>query len=463
MERLSTARDWAWQHFGSATLGDRRRTRRLVDMAAAIAGTPGKSLPGTLPGWAALKGAYRLLESDAVSHGQIIGPHLELTRQACAGPGEYLVIEDTTALSFTSRQAEGLGWVGDDETAKGLLVHSSLALRIEGWSQDQEPAVTVVGLLGQRVWSRNGPPKKDETKEQRLQRSRESERWGAVFGQIDPQGAHLTYVADRESDIFTVIADCRARQIGYVVRAAWPRKVAGEARTVFEAVAAAPVLGTFLLPLRARPGAPARDARLEVRAVAVAVRPPAHGGKGLAPEPENVIEVREPSPPAGVEPIHWVLLTDWPVSTFTGALRAVRIYATRWLIEEYHKALKTGTGIEHSQLATRRRLEALLGVLAVVAVRLVSMKLLCTTKPEDAIEPGEVGPEALGLLEAEFGRPKGGWTNRTVLVAIARLGGFLARKGDGDPGWITIWRGWRRLMTMTQGLDLFLNGTRCGQ
>jgi hypothetical protein len=109
-------------------------------------------------------------------------------------------------------------------------------------------------------------------------------------------------------------------------------------------------------------------------------------------------------------------------------------YTARWWIEEYHKALKSGAGVENSQLERAGRLEALIAVLAVVAVRLLSAKMLA-------------------LLEKKLGTPKGGWTNQNVMVAIARLGGFLARKHDGSPGWQTIWRGWQRLMWMCEGLE----------
>lgn len=444
-------------------MGDERRTARLVEVAAAIAGAPGASLPDALGDWAALKAGYRLLANEAVTYERVIESHLALTRDRCSRPGEYFMIEDTTSLNFASRQAADLGWIGDQEKLKGLHLHSTLAVRVERWSDGHEPEVAVVGLLGQRVWARTHPPRRGETQEQRLKRSRESERWAAVFTEAHRQGAHWTYIADRESDIFRVIGDCRAHGIDYLIRGCWGRKVAGEERTIFESVATAPILGTFTLDLRSRQGVPGRQARLEVRAVAVRVRPPRRGPKGLEPEGENVIEVREVEAPNGVEPIHWVLLTSWPIETLSEALRAVRAYARRWLIEEYHKALKTGAGMERSQLSTRGRLEALLGVLAVVAVRLLSMKLLCTSKPAEQVDPTALGPEALGLLEAKYGRPKDGWTNRNVLVAIAKLGGFLARKSDGDPGWITIWRGWRKLMTMIHGLDLFLGGLRSGQ
>ena len=166
--------------------------------------------------------------------------------------------------------------------------------------------------------------------------------------------------------------------------------------------------------------------------------------------------------PAEAEPIHWVLLTDWPCQNFPQALRVIQAYTRRWLIEEYHKCLKSGTDIEQSQLTTAQHITALLGILAVVAVRLLHTKLLATTRPQDPVRREELEPEALTILEQKFGRPRGGWTNQHFLVAVARLGGFLARKSDGNPGWITIWRGWRKLMLLAQGYDLAKGGRQCG-
>ena len=64
------------------------------------------------------------------------------------------------------------------------------------------------------------------------------------------------------------------------------------------------------------------------------------------------------------------------------------------------------------------------------------------------------GPSLLALLEKKLGQPKGGWTNRNLIRAVARVGGFIGRKSDGEPGWQTIWRGWQRLMWMCQGANL---------
>jgi len=132
----------------------------------------------------------------------------------------------------------------------------------------------------------------------------------------------------------------------------------------------------------------------------------------------------------------------------------VGYYTARWWIEEYHKALKSGTGVEESQLERADRLAPLIAVLGVVAVRLLSAKMLARSRPESFEASAGFGPQILSLLEMKIGPPKGGWTNRNLIRAVARLGGFIGRRHDGEPGWQTIWRGWQRLMWMCEGVEI---------
>jgi hypothetical protein len=150
--------------------------------------------------------------------------------------------------------------------------------------------------------------------------------------------------------------------------------------------------------------------------------------------------------------LHWILLTSLPCATLAEAQRVVGGYAARWWIEEYHKALKRGAGVEQSQWASADRLAALIAVLAVVAVRLLSAKLLARSRSEGSEAVDCFGPEILALLEQKIGPPKADRNNQNVILAVARLGGFLARKHDGQPGWQTIWRSGQRLMWMAEEL-----------
>lgn len=457
---------WAQLEFGPASLGDRRRTKRLVNIATHLAAAPGGTLPQAFSHWAELKAAYRFLGQRGVSFERILAPHLERTRQACREPGEYLIIEDTTQLDYSSHPAtEGLGVIGDGG-GRGFELHSALAVRVESWTLAQRPEGTVTGLFAQecRV-PRPAPP--GETRGERLRRPRKSQTWAAAFKAAGrpPAGSQWIYVADRESDFYEPMQLCQQHGVDFIIRSGQHRRLADAAGSLLETLAQAPVLGRSTVEVRTRGGQPARTASVELRCVRVQLDGPWRPGGWQTPLAEmSVVEVKEVQAPAGVqEPLHWKLLTSLPSQTPAQVLRIVGRYAARWWIEEYHKALKSGAGVEESQLERADRLAALIAVLAVVAVRLLSAKMLARSRPETFEVAASFGPEMLALLEQKIGPPKGGWTNRNVLIATARLGGFLARKHDGLPGWQTIWRGWQRLRWMYEGLaTLQQKGKTCG-
>ena len=454
---LLPSAQWAQTHFGFAQLGDQRRNQRLVKIAQHLAAHPGGTLPQAFGQWAELKAAYRFLGQAGVTFERIQAPHLALTQAACREAGEYLIIEDTTLLDYSGHPvAPELGQIGDGG-GRGFELHTALAVRVEGWTLEQRPEGSLVGLLGQQCDRPRARPA-GETEAERWRRPRKSRRWAAALKAVGapPVGCQWIYVADREADFYEPIQTCQQHHIDFIIRARHDRRLAEGAGHLREALAQAPVLGQTTVELRARPGQAARTAMVEIRRVQVDLDGPWRvGGWQPSLQAITVVEVREVHAPEGVkEPLHWVLLTSLPCLSWAEAQRVVGRYTARWWIEEYHKALKTGTGVEESQLERGDRLEALIGVLAVVAVRLLSTKLLARSRPEGLEAAESFGPAAIALLEKKLGRPRGGWTNQSVLIATARLGGFLARKGDGLPGWQTIWRGWQRLMWMCEGLEI---------
>ncbi len=467
---LLQPQEWAQLEFSSAEFGDARRTNRLVKVGAALAQCATGTLPQALPEWAELKAAYRLFDNPNVNFEKILGPHWQRTRQSCTEPGEYLFIDDTTALDYsTHRGCADLGQVGN-QYGRGLSLHSTLAVRVNAWDLNHCPEVEVVGVIGQRCWARRGPTrrKSKEKWRQRFKRARESQRWTESLSQMPerPEGAIWIYLADRESDIYEALDNCRKRGHEFTIRAQYDRALVEEDRHLFAAVAQAPVLGCFEIEVRERPERAARTAKIELRTVAVELKGVWRPDGVKPPLKLNVVEAREVNPPAGEEPIHWVLLTSLPATRFVEVRRIVARYSKRWLIEEFHKALKSGTNVEKSELETAKRLQALLAVSVVVAVRLLNTKLLARFQPDRPVDVETFGPEAVKVLSTRFGEPLGGWKYGALIIAIARLGGFLARRGDGDPGWITIWRGWKRLMGMVDGILTLKNhvtGTkRCG-
>jgi len=465
---LRPAAPWAAQEMGRVQLGDRRRTARLVTVTTALAQNPNGTLPGTFTDWKGLRAAYRLFAEPDVTHEAIVAPHAQGVGQACQRPGQYLLVEDTTALSFNTHPAASDLGPMNDQGGRGILVHNTLALQVTGWDRDQVPTVTVLGLAGQQCWSRPqvALKRKQKSKAGRLSRARESARWAVSLPAGPPTraGVQWIYVADRESDIYEVFTRCAVRGADWVIRAAQVRALTAEDQSVFTAVAPAPVRGHLSLKLRARPGAPSRTMRAALRACTVTLRAPWRPEGRLAPRTLQVVEVRELTPPAGTKPMVWVLLTSLPIRTRSQIKRVVGCYTQRWLVEEFHKALKTGTQMEASQLATRRALQALCAVLSLVALRLLETKLYARAFPDQPVPPGQFAPELIGLLAAKLGCPPGGWTQRTVWRGIARCGGFMGRQGDGEPGWITIWRGWRSLLNMVEGIALYREkgGQECG-
>ena len=463
---LLSPQAWSEHEFGTVPTGDARRGARLVAVGAALGAQPGASLPAALGNWAALQGAYRLLDGGALSHARVQEAHVARCRAACQQEGTWLLVEDSTLLDFSSRPAtEELGPVGDGR-GRGLMLHTTLALRLEAGWEHQEGALhpQLEGLFGQELWAR--PPegvRPGEKKAQRLERARESQRWGrALEGQRAPSPAQWISVADREADIYEFFLRARAAGAGFVVRACQPRALEGEdGRSLFAAAQAAPPLGEAEVALRARAGKPARQARLRLRACALRLRAPWRpGGRGAALE-VTVLEAREEcarranqGAKKAPEALQWVLLTSLPVPDLAHARRVLEIYRQRWRIEDYHKALKTGAAVESAQLRSAARLAPLVGILAVLAVRLLALQLLAAARPDAPLEPADLDPRALGLLQKRFGSPPGErWTAQASLRAIARLGGFLARRHDGSPGWITLWRGLRRLLTQMEAFD----------
>lgn len=449
--------------FGNADLGDRRRTNRLVKVAAdfrsgACCGGGG-TICSVIPSVHQAKAAYRLLDCEQVTHPAVLGGHFSHVRERLTEPGVVLLIEDTTALEYHSmKQARGLGPIGESFT-RGYWLHSTLAVR---WDEDGD-AMQILGLAHQQAWARpvkrpadrrksNGRGK--ESNHARQKRSdRESKRWGAVLPSLPvaADGSRRIYVADRESDIYEVFQGCQLAGVSSVIRAAHPRALAGALsdQNLMSAAAQGELLGVIEVE-HAREN---RTAKLEIRSVTVELRGPPRPAGRLANRTLNVVQAKEIDPPNGKQPLNWTLLTDLPVQTFKQCQRILGIYRHRWLIEEFHKALKTGLGIEQSQLSDYRRLSSLAGVVSVIAVFLLQTKWQAKTSGDEVLDTTLVNTHIVKILQ-KLHPIKGKPTRRWFWFSIAKLGGFLGRKGDGHPGWLTLWRGWQTLMHLLRGYEL---------
>ncbi len=455
MESLSLeTRTWAEEQFGKCELGDKRRSTRLMKTAAKVAANPSASFPEQMGSWGDLKAVYRLFDSEAVSFQAVVQPHWEQTRARRSG--RYLILGDTTEVDFgIQREIPDLSSTGNGG-GYGFLLHSGLMV---GADDEQ-----IIGLSGQQIHYRKAAPSGDSSA-RRLKRERESEIWGKVIDQTGPPspGVELIHVLDRGADNFEVFCHAREQRTDWVVRVCQLNRSiispSGKKMQLRSYLRTLAVGGTYELELRTRKKQPARTARLEVRYGRLQMPPPTHQSpyvkrQNPGPIPMWVVWVREVNPPKGVPPIEWVLYTSLPVESFEDAWKVIEYYEKRWLIEEWHKALKTGCRITDRQLKTKERLEAMLGLMSVVAVRLLQLKSVARSDPD---RPAKDVVPALWVAMLVVVRKLRRRRNLTVgqfYRELAKLGGFLGRKGDGDPGWITIWRGWEKLHTMIRGAEL---------
>jgi hypothetical protein len=445
---------WAEQQWGAANLGDQRRTRRAVRLGAALAAQPSASLPQQTSSWSELKAAYRLLNEPDATHQALSQPHWNGTRRAAqTAPGTLLFIQDTSELDFTAHpQTRGLGLIGNTG-GRGFLMHSCLAVRADGNQRE------LVGLAAQEIWTRSGVKKGSETRSQRLKRRTEYDVWAEVIEKIgaapDGQsGTRWVSVGDRASDIFSYLR--RARALGWhcLVRVSQDRVIEGplgeRAHLLSWAREAIVPRARKRVWLRARAGLPKRQIELQIGWSEVRICAPRLGPERRE-EPIRGWCIRCWQESAEAEPIEWILFSTVEVQEAAQAMEQVQWYASRWVIEEYHKCLKTGCRMEARQLESAEGLKALLGFLAIVALRLLQLREYARTQAERPAEEvieqvmveavsarlGMVGAESLSLGQFWHG--------------VARLGGFIGRKSDGEPGWQTLWRGWLRLQDLCWG------------
>lgn len=475
----SAPRLWAAEQFLGTRLGHCARRDRLVAYARALAERPGKMIPELFTRKYDIDATYELLDRREVTPDAVQAGHRRLVKGELREPGRYLLIEDTTFPSFSHRgqAVPGLGPIGgSEEGQQGFLLHSVLAVRAplpaRPDARGRRPPVTILGLIDQQYLIRSPRPaasSKQAVSRQRTERDRESDRWLESGRRIGPapvdREIRWIRVADREADIYEYLRGCRERGHGFLVRVNQDRVVLdpsdGERMgLVSEHIAGVEPCGGMYLDLRGRDGREARRARLLVSCGPVRVRAPERPGIAAGTnEPIDCwfIRVREPSPPEGVEALEWVLYTHEESETLEAALVGGMDYATRCLIEEFHKGLKTGLGAERLQLETGHRLFAAIAVMSVVALRLLDLRELGRAAPE-----APAGATGLSDLELEL---LGLAVNRTlttvtsVLLALGRLGGHMNRKSDGMPGWITLWRGMKMLRLLAKGAEL--ERTRC--
>ncbi|MBD2438784.1 IS4 family transposase [Nostoc sp. FACHB-110] len=437
---------WAADELEGAELGDKRRNRRLIKVVEDLAMQPNESVPQASRDAAAMQGIYEFWANPRIKAAEILSAHTSSTVERIKGHSIVLAIQDTTELDFSDhRSKRGMGAISKS-TAKGLKVHTNLAASVEG---------VPLGILGQKTWARD--KSKAQGDRRRAIESKESQRWLEslkITQDLMPAGTRVITVADREADIYELFALAAKEKSEFLIRAAQNRntssaRVSAEVKPLFEAIRQTAEIGQLKLELQRTPRRMARSATLSVRVTKLWLQPPVAKQSQLDEAVEvYVILAEEMQPPAGEKAICWLLLTTLVVNDFEQASKYLKWYSYRWLIERYHYCLKSGCQIEELQLEEAERIERALATYAIVAWRLLWLTYEARSNPEQPVE---------GILERHEWQslycmvqktnqlPNEVPTLEQCIRWIASLGGFLGRKGDGDPGVKTLWRGLQRL------------------
>jgi len=428
---------WAMDEFGKAQTGDARLTKRLIKLADSLGSAPSASIPGACNGHAETQGAYRLFDQArrdkrALDWETVLTPHMVRTEERMAAHPVVLCLQDTTELDFNGQQIDGLGSLSFD-AQRGMYLHPTYAVT---------PQRLPLGILDSWMWAR---PLKGS----------ESRRWVEGYERVAERAGHLpdtrlVYVADREADMLELMQRTHAlgHPADYLLRAQHNRCLPQGGKLWPATLEAAP-LGEIEFTLPARTGQPERLVRqaLHVRALDL---PDGLGGMMSV----TSLIAREVGVSQGKKAIEWRLLTNRHVTTLEAAAELIDWYRCRWEIETLFHVLKNGCRVEALQLGEIKKLELALALYLVVAWRLAHLTRLARVHPDlPAVAVFDPLEWQAAWLAAGKAPPKKPPSVREVVRRIAMLGGFLARKGDGEPGVKTLWQGFESLRCFVRGLE----------
>jgi hypothetical protein len=462
-DRRTLGASFGEEHFGAAQLGDHRRTKRLVQLADKMVMHPGGTLPDKIDDPASLKALYRLVDQEEVTHASVLAASRERTlRQMREVEGTVLVIQDTTELDFSGLTSlEGLGQIGSGNH-RGYLAHNVLAVVAE--TRD------VIGLVYQKLAKRPKANKKETREQTRERTDRLSRLWKDASMAIPAaaSGRRQVEVADRGADVLEFLDFVESQGKSYLVRSQYNRHIClenGDKTKLHDYARKLPAGGYKTVEVPRTKQRAARTARVSITWSRLTVLVPKQPRGVIRGVPLTcwVVCVREIDPPVEVQSVEWILLSNVPVECLEDACERIGWYECRWIIEEYHKALKTGCGVETLQFTTEERLKPAIALISVVGLFLLNLRN--ASRQADAKErlATEVVPEMyvvmLGLWR--YQQPRKDLTVHEFHYALARLGGHQNRKHDHPPGWLVLWRGWTKLQPMIEAATI-LGHKRCG-
>jgi hypothetical protein len=470
---------WASDEFDEVDLGDKRLDARLVKLCDSFSEAPESPINQACEDWAETKAAYRFFQNENVDVGKILATHCGKTLVRAASHSIVLALQDTSYFIYTGHpKTKGLGEISikkgkntDKIHSNGLVMHACLAVTTKG---------TPLGLLGQKIFARKLRPDHERRSMggKYIQdvipvEEKESFRWIETLdaAAMVSAGTQVVNVGDRECDFYDFFKAAEKNGSSVLVRASQNRTVDRGSRyaeknieKLWDYIASKSDIGSYVVEISERKktkhciGRTARSAQMGIKLGEFRMNPPRNNPKHKTEVLPDIkmwaIHVLEKDPPEGEEPVEWMLLTNQLVTTLEEACERVYWYSLRWRIEMYFKVLKSGFRVEACRLGTADRLMRYLTVMSIVAWRLFMITLIARTSPSlpcsEFLSEQEWRVLAVKASKNDY-PPAVPPSIAEALIWIARLGGYLARKGDGLPGTLVLWRGWKRLVDLTEG------------
>lgn len=457
-----------------ADLGDSRLDERYSLIVQAYSHRPDASVPEAFEDEAEQEGYYRFIRNPSVPYEGLMEPHLGASGERGKTFDCVLAIHDTTEFAWSVRDDEMRQDLARlSANRQGFLWHTSMVCAADG---SRAP----LGLVAAQPFVHADDLPDDSAREfwedkGGIWEDNEKWRWMDGVERADERldgVEQVIHVMDREADDYELLFAMAVCGYDFNVRMTRTdrRLSVGELRSEHEplskALARRPWDSKRQVELSARPASQAdethpvrraREATLKARSATVALRRPDNVEAASAPDEleVNVVEVLEVNPPAGEQPVHWLLVTTEPVGTSEEIWEVVDHYRARWTTEEFYKSVKTGTDYTSLQHRSAKTLLAALAPSAIVAHQLLVLRHL-SRHGEDMPAEAAVTPMQVSVLQAEKPDlvPQDDPTVADVMRGVARLGGHIS--SNGDPGWQVLGRGWQRLVEYTYGFRLAL-------
>ena len=393
------AAQWAGHEFGGAPLGDKRLSRRLVNVAHAKAQTPSQAFSSVAKGdWAATKAYYRMIdqpEDSAVNLANILQPHRERTARRMRGQKTVLCVQDGSELNYTNlEKCSGLGDLKANQTGakmKGLNLHSTFAIAPNGLPLGVLKAQCIAPET--RSPDDQRKPSKIPIEEKKTFVWIEHHRDLVDLAATMPQ-TQLVNVCDREADFFELFDEQRrSPRVELLIRAQHDRTISEDPFKLFAAIRQTSVQSRVSVSVpkqsarpkkskqKAKLARPGRQAELALRHLTIQLPAPSYY-RDKEPVEIQLIHAVEENPPQGTKAVEWFLLTTIKIDSAKDIEKCLRWYTLRWRIEDWHRVLKSGCKIDDLAHETAERLRRAIGINLVIAWRIMLMTLLGRETPE---------------------------------------------------------------------------------